>query len=267
MENQFESFYEDIKFWTLNDFCTPNIKAEVIFDMLLSPYIADIVKSGLLNENSELVLLAKEFPIKIRANNKGPKIDYLLWNGDTQLYIVELKTDNESFDLTQYERYLDIKDKKNGIGDVFSNIIKKNTRGKVYKNFHQITDVKESNKYVKTFYQILSLLKYNKKFKIEKKEPSPDKTDRAFKMWANNTADNIAAFLNKMDIKIIYVTIEKLPEEVILGKALTNIPLRELCLYKGDDEKKKKWDLVKDIIDDTYTEGTFSTLWRKNKNA
>ena len=105
-KNKHEIFYNLIKFWTLIDFCTPNIKAEVIFDMLLSPFITDIVKEGM-NSNGRFVLLAKEFPLKVYENNKGPKVDYLLMDdGTSDLYIVELKTDNNSFDVEQYNKYL-----------------------------------------------------------------------------------------------------------------------------------------------------------------
>ena len=106
-ENKYEIFYNLIEFWTLNDFCTPNIKAEVIFDMLLSPFITDIVKEGM-NSNGRFVLLAKEFPLKVYENNKGPKVDYLLMDDSTNdLYIVELKTDNNSFNKKQYNIYLE----------------------------------------------------------------------------------------------------------------------------------------------------------------
>ena len=73
--------------------------------MLLSPFITDIVKEGM-NSNGRFVLLAKEFPLKVYENNKGPKVDYLLMDdGTSDLYIVELKTDNNSFDVEQYNKY------------------------------------------------------------------------------------------------------------------------------------------------------------------
>ena len=48
--NEFKSFYDMVKRWTVRDFRTQKIKAEVIVDMLISDYIKDIVSQSLGND-------------------------------------------------------------------------------------------------------------------------------------------------------------------------------------------------------------------------
>ena len=45
MHEQAGHFMEQIERWAVNDYFTPNIKAEVILDTLLTPYIPRILKS------------------------------------------------------------------------------------------------------------------------------------------------------------------------------------------------------------------------------
>ena len=61
--NEFKSFYDKVKKWTVRDFRTQKIKAEVIVDMLISDYIEDIVSQSLGNDIKDIKLIAKEFPI------------------------------------------------------------------------------------------------------------------------------------------------------------------------------------------------------------
>lgn len=253
-ENKYEIFYNLIKFWTLNDFCTPNIKAEVIFDMLLSPFITDIVKNGI-NSNGHLVLLAKEFPLKVHQNNKGPKVDYLLMDDSTNdLYIVELKTDNNSFNKEQYNIYLEIQ--KNGdIGENFCRIIKDNTQEKYYRNFEICTNVKGSNKYIRMLYQIAAILGGRISGNIST-------------LSKDELAEAIRDFLKGQTIHIVYVSINEIKvrnkpcEE--LYREIKNIHLDNIEMYKNNPEKRNLWDLVHNIIKQTNSEGTFADLWNKN---
>lgn len=253
-ENKYEIFYNLIKFWTLNDFCTPSIKAEVIFDMLLSPFITDIVKNGI-NSNGHLVLLAKEFPLKVHQNNKGPKVDYLLMDDSTNdLYIVELKTDNNSFNKEQYNIYLEIQ--KNGdIGENFCRIIKDNTQEKYYRNFEICTNVKGSNKYIRMLCQMAEILDG----RISGNRATLSKEE---------LAEAIRDFLKGQTIHIVYVSINEIKvrnkpcEE--LYREIKNIHLDNIEMYKNNPEKRNLWDLVHNIIKQTNSEGTFSDLWNKN---
>ena len=253
-ENKYEIFYNLIKFWTLNDFCSPNIKAEVIFDMLLSPFITDIVKEGM-NSNGRFVLLAKEFPLKVYQNNKGPKVDYLLMDDSTSdLYIVELKTDNNSFDKEQYNKYL--KTQENGdIGENFCKIIKDNTQEKYYSNFRKVTNVKGSNKYIRTLYQMADILD-------GRISGNPSNLSK------EELAEAIRDFLKGQTIYIVYVSINEIKvrnkpcEELYEG--IKNIHLDNIEMYKNNPEKRNLWDLVHNIIKQTNSEGTFADIWNKD---
>ena len=96
---------KEIKKWVVNDYFTPNIKAEVILDTLLTPYIAQILKNQL---SIHAELLAKEMSIKDinGSTNRGAKIDYVLEDTGT-VYLVELKTTKGSINSNQAERYTD----------------------------------------------------------------------------------------------------------------------------------------------------------------
>ena len=114
------SFYDLVKKWTVNDFHTPGIKAEVIIDMLISEFVPDIVSKFLSEKGkpeANLVLLAKEFPVKSISGDKSPyvlnqtnrnaKVDYLLADERTEtLYYAELKTTTDSFDDKQLIRMI-----------------------------------------------------------------------------------------------------------------------------------------------------------------
>ena len=271
-ENKYEIFYNLIKFWTLNDFCTPSIKAEVIFDMLLSPFITDIVKNGI-NSNGHLVLLAKEFPLKASQNNKGPKVDYLLMDDSTkdnnkgpkidyllmddstgELYIVELKTDNNSFDTEQYNKYS--KTQENGdIGENFCKIIKDNTQERYYSNFRKVTNVKGSNKYIRMLCQMAKILD-------GRISGNPSKLSK------EELAEAIRDFLKGQTIHIVYVSINEIkvrnkPCEELYG-GIKNIHLDNIEMYKNNPEKRNLWDLVHNIIKQTNSEGTFADIWNKD---
>lgn len=89
----------------VNDYFTPNIKAEVILDTLLTPVIHRLVPG------TELV--AKEMSIPEWKGSEeetcygahGPKIDYVL-AGPEKVYLVELKTTLSSLDDEQADSYL-----------------------------------------------------------------------------------------------------------------------------------------------------------------
>ena len=253
-ENKHEIFYNLIKFWTLNDFCSPNIKAEVIFDMLLSPFITDIVKEGM-NSNGGFVLLAKEFPLKVYENNKGPKVDYLLMDDSTNdLYLVELKTDNNSFNKKQYSIYLETQ-KNSDIGENFCRIIKDNTQERYYENFGLVTNVKGSNKYIRMLKQMAKILDGRISGNIAA-------------LSKDELAEAIREFLKGQTIHIVYVSINEIKvrnkpcEELYEG--IKNIHLDNIEMYKNNPEKRNLWDLVHNLIKQTNGEGTFADLWNKD---
>ena len=89
----------------VNDYFTPNIKAEVILDTLLTPYIKQMLKAQL---NIDAKLLTKEMSIKDidGTDDRGAKIDYVLEDNDT-VYLVELKTTKGSINSDQAKRYIE----------------------------------------------------------------------------------------------------------------------------------------------------------------
>lgn len=52
-----------IKHWVVNDYFTPNIKAEVILDTLLTPYSTQIVQGQLNELVGSLTFLSKEMSL------------------------------------------------------------------------------------------------------------------------------------------------------------------------------------------------------------
>lgn len=122
-----ETLEEIIREQVVNDYFTPNIKAEVVLDTLLTPYIPQILKNQL---DTDAVLLTKEMSLEEIPedgqkpnDDRGSKIDYLL-EGEC-VYLVELKTSVGSIDIEQAKRYLnnccDPTGSPKTFGDVFGN--------------------------------------------------------------------------------------------------------------------------------------------------
>ena len=112
----------------ITDYFTPNIKSEVIFDMLLAPVITEIIQV-ILNEDTELI--AKEFPLLNRnfsqcseSGYRNCNIDYLLRSTDKKIwYLVELKTTESSEDKQQRDNYKDLLGKKINIYNDFVELL------------------------------------------------------------------------------------------------------------------------------------------------
>lgn len=92
----------------VKDYFTANIKAEVIFDTILTPVIGEIltiIYSG--KRGKEMRLIAKEFPIlKEKGRYRSWNVDYLMCDDET-VYLVELKTTQGSIGSNQKDRYQD----------------------------------------------------------------------------------------------------------------------------------------------------------------
>ena len=54
---------DEIRKWVVNDYFTPNIKAEVILDTLLTPYSTQIVQGQLNELVGSLTFLSKEMSL------------------------------------------------------------------------------------------------------------------------------------------------------------------------------------------------------------
>lgn len=117
-----ESVMGNQKYWQTflkqlrQDYRTPRFKTEVVFDTLLLPEIVeDLVGAALgyvQEERGKVQFIVKEFPIRISRLEKRTEkednytfcVDYLLSDGK-KMYLVELKTDTESFKREQLEKY------------------------------------------------------------------------------------------------------------------------------------------------------------------
>jgi hypothetical protein len=123
--NGLSDFEKMVAKWLTYDYYCPSIKAEVIWDMLLSEFIPDILayatsqmENATTPASSEnlFYILAKEFPIKKKRTKDtetkesllSPKADYLVaYNGNIKkIFIVELKTTLASEDSEQLDNYL-----------------------------------------------------------------------------------------------------------------------------------------------------------------
>ena len=102
--NEYQAFYEMVKKWTVSDYRTQKIKAEVIVDMLISDYIEEIMSQSL---GKNIKLIAKEFPIArigqppTKSKRQYASVDFLMWGenaNESVIYLVELKTSDDSFD-------------------------------------------------------------------------------------------------------------------------------------------------------------------------
>lgn len=138
--DEFKSFYNMVKEWTKRDYRTQGVKSEVIIDMLISDFVKEMIAARLKCNIDDVKLLAKEFPIRTYSSkddksNRNAKVDYLVLVKNN-LYLVELKTTDDSLNTTQIKRMK--RARKNGVEslcDFFFGIIgnkklKKNARRK-----------------------------------------------------------------------------------------------------------------------------------------
>lgn len=107
-DSYIEEFFKQLK----QDYRTARFKTEIVFDTLLLPDIlVELVKKEL---NIETEYITKEFPIynkriygesgDKKIDNKSIAVDYLIKSND-KFYLVELKTDDDSFKPEQRDRY------------------------------------------------------------------------------------------------------------------------------------------------------------------
>lgn len=108
MAKQISSCLNLIRDLVINDYFTPNIKAEVILDTLLTDYVAEIIQD---QGGPRADFVTKEMSVldmelqNSSYGNMGAKIDYILANRDA-VYLVELKTSDGSIEEPQARRYL-----------------------------------------------------------------------------------------------------------------------------------------------------------------
>lgn len=130
---------DKIRAWIVNNYFTPNVKAETILDTLLNDYVTEILKDQAAFKG-ELYFIAKEMSVLESGKgseygNRGTKIDYVLGD-EERVYLVELKTTDSSIRWEQARRYL-----KNCHGKTFGEVfgdkllsVMEGAFGKTYKD-------------------------------------------------------------------------------------------------------------------------------------
>lgn len=296
----YKMFYHMVKDWTVSDYRMPKIKAEVIVDMLISEFIEEIVAYGVYGKNAskeKLKLLAKEFPIsrvehdklspetikiikkyknyksgerpKVKdignlGNRQYASVDYLLKDeAGSTVYLVELKSTNDSVSGTQLLNM--IKTCENGIQSLYYRFYDVVMNYCIVDNPPKL----ESKKY-------LHLLKMNddeygkKEIEVFGKERQNHKDlmdkqlDMAERIFANKFPDKWKDN-DKAEIKIVYLSLQNIDNEVIIKKAKIDIKesqrpyLRNPIILEDivNDpkftnmlkiDKRAKWEKVKDIL-------------------
>lgn len=145
------NFFDMVKYWTISDYKTPGIKAEVILDMLISEFIEDLI--GYHHCDERVTLLAKEFPIRTNDENfLNAKVDYLVNVGNDILLLAELKTTVDSFSDLQKDRMKKAID--GGVSDML-------------KFYDDICEIKSGNSLDSQKYKY-QRSKYDKKAKLDR---------------------------------------------------------------------------------------------------
>lgn len=263
---KYKNFYDELKKNVVMDFCTAGIKAEVIIDTLITPYVCDIVKTGLkIDESVELV--AKEFPIYRDSNPtnlKNAKVDYLLKSGNT-FYMVELKTTKGSENEKQLKRYSLYLDRENYIFDCFSRIVDKLTHQSIVKNLNTEKEIlpvnlRSTEKYITT---IVSLLGKSWRDNISKLDINEE-------MSLYNANENIK-------VKLVYLTLYQTEQDKdkaicdIIGQSNDEIFIKlnekadfiefiSICQFINPREnnyekifkKNSNWELVAGILEELF---------------
>ena len=236
-------FYQMIKHWIVSDHYNPTIRSEMIWDMLLSDFICDMMRKKYdeKGEGKEIIMLAKEFPYsnseklyrkQKEINLQGPKVDYLVGVEDI-LYFVELKTDLGSFTKSQYDnyrKYVEGSEPGFSVGDLWDRYKKIVKRAGSGKNYYEYTSTEKYR------YQL---------DKMKKVCPKVDGKDD------DNFIDKLKD--NYKKIELTYITFDRIAElsdeEQIILRDGENDNLKVFKLENEDDDiKRQRWIMVMEII-------------------
>ncbi len=209
------NFFDMVKKWTVSDYSTPSIKAEVILDMLISEFIENIISYHYKTkgQDEKVTLLAKEFPIRTNEDNYlNAKVDYLVSVGNKKLVLVELKTTNDSFSNAQEARMEEI------VGKGTENLIE---------FYFDILNIKKGN--------FSDRKKYNYSFDKFKKNLAKVQLD-----------EETVKTVPELDYLYILLTDSKKPKEkkLILSEYCGNEDFKKAL----DDERRVLWEEVGEIL-------------------
>ncbi|MBR4514641.1 MAG: hypothetical protein IKO61_07125 [Lachnospiraceae bacterium] len=269
-------FFEMVKYWTVEDYYNPGTKAEVIWDMLLSEFIPDIIcfiEENKSNEDNRFKILAKEFPLKVCKDKqdekdskslRNVKLDYLV-DSPEYLYFVELKTTNYSFDYEQFERYCNYvgkdEDKKEeykwcGLWGFYYKILE----SRIIQSFFGKTKIDNNSSENHIVHN-----KYEKQAKhIYEVYVGPYK-DKEKDLFIKRLREKVKQ--NAKPIKLVYLLFnsiefkkEKLTEELRnrysnIEKYISFVSLKDLIkenTFSLNQEKSGTWASIKEIIEEIY---------------
>lgn len=229
----YDNFYEMFKENLIKDHYTPGIKAEVIWDTILTPYIPGLISNKQKEKDSNLKLIAKEFPV--RTNNsdlRNAKIDYLV-EGDKYLYIVELKTTNSSFEEKQYNRYKSIMGDRDDFWDFYKMIIDKNVKEAYFDGYEDRFSDDDFLVHIKYVEQVKTVTGYTRlNDKNELMSVLSKRTDERLKL---------------KELKLVYVSIYNIDE--LVDSEVIKISLKdEAETYNNNDVWRQVLDIVDEVI-------------------
>lgn len=283
MMNNYQLFYEYVKDQLLRDQRLPSIKAEVIWDMLLTDFVADLIaykghSYGNHNEvhdepsddkdaTGEYILLMKEFPIDNGkdGNRQSAKADYLVLRkkdgqaadgkGFSDMYIIELKTSKSSEGEKQFQRYEALNRENTGLLWSFYNRIINQREGITKKPM----DRNSTEKYMNQVELI------NKEY-----------GDYLIDLWSENSSERLEEATKDSQIHVVYICLYPCEEargdirfvglyqqngdSWDVNQDLFGFMRRRLSSENvGNPERLKKWELIEEILKDnlTFDEITF----------
>ena len=242
------NFFEMVKKWTVNDYRTQGIKSEVIIDMLISEFVAEIIAYGLgvdVQDKDKIKLLAKEYPIRLGEKYiKNAKASYLLSDEiNRKIYLTELNTNAWNFPSKDDKEQLTslVKAEDDGVAHLWDFFFKVLDR-------HIKRPTEESRKYFYTLHKLIEVVGLLPSMKMSELEKE---IKRAF---------------NGYEVTIIYLSMPSIEIEEKtytdgrrLFKVMSVIHLKDLLddpdgfnRYISDD-KMSIWESTRDILNEIMT--------------
>lgn len=202
--------------WTTFDHYCPSIKAEVIWDMMLSEFIVDMVAYtyrkiyGEQYTADNFYLLAKEFPIEAKKDSlRAAKADYLVASKvDKKIIIVELKSNPGSFSQDQSVRYERCKPKE--MFEFYKKLISKEVGPSFYYEKDPL-EWKNSQKYagqIMYMYQQYRTATKKKEVSVSK-EPTDDDRRSYVKRFHSAFIKKLEEEYVNLDLIYLYVVYQK----------------------------------------------------------
>lgn len=218
-DNELTDFEKMIMKWTAFDHYCPSIKAEVIWDMMLSEFIVDMVAYAYRENDKDnkkkytvddFYLLAKEFPIETNKDSlRAAKADYLVASKkDNKIIIVELKSTPGSFSPGQLMRYRDCIPEK--MFDFYNALISQEVGPSLY-NKKEPLEWADSQKYagqITYMYQQYRTATNEEEVSVSKK-PTDDDRRSYLKRFHSVFISKLKEQYVNLDVIYLYVVLEE----------------------------------------------------------